>query len=71
MLSKHVMISVDIDMLSGTTSSPMFVRNLFTRRDITNQGFCKIWDLFSVDDEQLNREQSFFIMSVINSTPAA
>ena len=32
------------------------------RRDIADQGFCKIWDLFSVDDEQLNPEQSFFIM---------
>ena len=40
-------------------------------RDIADQGFCKIWDLFSVDDEQLNPEQSFFIMSVINSMPAA
>ena len=30
------------------------------RRDIADQGFCKIWDLFSVDDEQLNPEQSFF-----------
>ena len=41
------------------------------RGDIADQGFRKIWDLFSVDDEQLNPEQSFFIMSVINSTPAA
>ena len=41
------------------------------RRDIANQGFCKIWDLFSVDDEQLNPEQSFFIMRVIISMPAA
>ena len=35
------------------------------RRDITDQGFCKIWDLFSVDNVQLTHEQSFFIMSVI------
>ena len=41
------------------------------RRDIADQGFCKIWDLFSVDNVQLNPEQSFFIMSVINSMPAA
>ena len=41
------------------------------RRDIAYQGFCKIWDLFSVDDEQLNPEQSFFIMRVIISMPAA
>ena len=41
------------------------------RRDIADQGFCKIWDLFSVDNAQLNPEQSFFIMSVINSMPAA
>ena len=41
------------------------------RRDIAYQGFCKIWDLFSVDDEQLNPEKSFFIMKVINSMPAA
>ena len=41
------------------------------RRDIADQGFCKIWDLFSVDNLQLNPEQSFFIMSVINSMPAA
>ena len=40
------------------------------RRDIADQGFCKIWDLFSVDNVQLNPEQSFFIMSVINSMPA-
>ena len=58
-------------MLSGTTSSSVFVRNLFTGRDITDQGFCKSWDLFSFDDEQLNRVQSFLIMSVINSMPAA
>ena len=38
------------------------------RRDLAGQGFCKIWDLFNV---QLNLEQSFFIMSVINSMPAA
>ena len=30
-----------------------------------------MWDLFSVDNVQLNPEQSFFIMSVINSMPAA
>ena len=41
------------------------------RRDIADQGFCKIWDLFSVDNVQLKPEQSFFIMSVINSMPAA
>ena len=41
------------------------------RRDIADQGFCKIWDLFSVDNVRLNPEQSFFIMSVINSMPAA
>ena len=35
------------------------------RRDIADQGFCKMWDLFSVDNLQLNPEQSFFIMSVI------
>ena len=29
------------------------------RRDIADQGFCKIWDLFSVDNVQLNPEQSF------------
>ena len=41
------------------------------RTDIADEGFCKIWDLFSVDNVQLNPEQSFFIMSVINSMPAA
>ena len=41
------------------------------RRDIADQGFCKIWDLFSVDNVRLNPEQSFFIISVINSNPAA
>ena len=41
------------------------------RRDIADQDFCKIWDLFSVDNVQLNPEKSFFIMSVINSLPAA
>ena len=41
------------------------------RRDIADQGFCKTWDLFSVDNVLLNPEQSFFIMSVINSMPAA
>ena len=41
------------------------------RRDIADQGPCKIWDLFSVDYVQLNREQSFFIMSVVSSMPAA
>ena len=41
------------------------------RRDIADQGFCEIWDLFSVDNVQLNHEQSFFIMIVINSMPAA
>ena len=41
------------------------------RRDIADQGFCKIWDLFSVDNVQLNPEQSFFIMSVISSMTAA
>ena len=41
------------------------------RRDIAEQGFCKIWDLFSGDNVRLNPEQSFFIMSVINSMPAA
>ena len=41
------------------------------RRDIADQGFCKIWDSLSVDNVQLNHEQSFFIMSVINSMPAA
>ena len=33
--------------------------------------FCKIWDLFSVDNVQLKSERSFFIMNVINSMPAA
>ena len=61
----------EIAVIWNNISSSVVVRNLFTRRDITNQGFCKIWDLFSVDDEQLNREQSFFIMIVINSMPAA
>ena len=41
------------------------------RKNIANQGFSKIWDLFSIDNSQLNPEQSFFIMSVINSMPAA
>ena len=41
------------------------------QRDIADQGFCKIWDLFSVDNVRLNPEQSFFIMSVIDSMPAA
>ena len=41
------------------------------RRDIADQGFCKIWDLFSVDNVRLNPEQRLFIMSVINSMPAA
>ena len=41
------------------------------QRDIADQGFCEIWDLFSVYNVQLNPEQSFFIMSVINSMPAA
>ena len=35
------------------------------RRNFADQGFCKIWDLFSVDNVQLNPEQSFFIMSVV------
>ena len=42
------------------------------RRDIADQGFCKIWDLFSVDIVQLNPEKSFFITEcIINSLPAA
>ena len=41
------------------------------RRDIADQGFCKIWDLFSVDNVRINPEQSFFITSAINSMPAA
>ena len=41
------------------------------RRDIADQGFCKIWDLFSVDNVGLNPKQRLFIMSVINSMPAA
>ena len=41
------------------------------RRDIADQGFCKIWDLFSVDNVRLNPKQRLFIMSVINSMPAA
>ena len=57
--------------LSGTTSFSVLIRNLFTDWDIADQGFCKIWDLFSGNDEQLNPEQSFFIMRVIISMPAA
>ena len=67
--SKHSSVH-EIAVIWNNISSSVFVRNLFTRRDITNQGFCKMWDLFSADDKQLNREQSFFIMSVINSMPA-
>ena len=40
------------------------------RRDIADQGFCKIWDLFSVDNVRLNPEESLFIISVINPMPA-
>ena len=50
----------------------MLIRNLFTEEILRIKAFqCKIWNLFSVDDEQLNPGQSFFSMTVIDSMPAA
>ena len=40
------------------------------RRDIADLGFLKICDLFSTK-ENLNPEQGFFIMGIINSMPAS
>ena len=50
----------------------MLIRNLFAEEILRIKAFVKSdWELFSVDDEQLNPQQSFFIISVINSIPAA
>ena len=57
--------------LFGITSFSALKRNLHVyRRDIADLGFLKICDLFSTK-ENLNPEQGFFIMGLINSMPAS
>ena len=49
----------------------MLTRNLFTEEVLRINAFVKSGTYFQLMMKQLNPEQSFFIMSVINSMPAA
>ena len=49
----------------------MLTRNLFTEEILRIKAFVKSGTYFQLMMKQLNPEQSFFIMSVINSMPAA
>ena len=49
----------------------MLIRNLFTEEILRIKAFVKSGTYFQLMMKQLNPEQSFFIMSIINSMPAA